>query len=150
VLQQQQEDLRYQQEIASIIRTRTFRDFRFRLNNYFEYNRRGLVPEYQILRQLPWDQALIDPTKALVPYEARAAPRDWDSLYNDPFGRDDEAIRAQQAENMVPFKPPEAGFVRPKHDTGGRHNVFWTSTPCVIKYGVVRVAPLAPSAIVGC
>lgn len=92
------------------------------MNNYFEYNRRGLVPEYQILGQQPWDDALRDPTKALVPYARQPPPADWNQIYNGPFGGDDESIRAEQAANMTPFQPPEPGFIRPKHDEGGRHH----------------------------
>lgn len=124
VLRQQQAVGRYQEEVASIVRSRDFRDLRFRLNNYFEYNRRGLVPEYENLGQQPWDDALTDPTKALAPYDRQARPDDWDSIYNDRFGNDDEAVRAQQASNMAPFEAPAAGFVRPKDDMGGRHNMF--------------------------
>ena len=92
------------------------------MNNFFEYNRRGLVPDYQNLGQEPWDDALTDPTKALVAYDRQAPPADWNKLYQDPFGNDDEGIRAQQAANMVPFAAPDPGFIRPRNDTGGKQN----------------------------
>lgn len=120
MLRQQQADLQYQQQLTSVIQTRIFRDLRFQVNNYFEYNRRGLVPEYQILGQKPWDDALRDPTKAIVPYDRQAPPADWNTIYNDPFGKDIEDIRAEQAANMAPYEPPDPGFIRPKHADGGR------------------------------
>lgn len=90
------------------------------MNNYFEYNRRGLVPEFENLGQQPWDDALTDPTKALAPYDQKTPPADWNDVYNDRFGNDDEAVRAQQAANMTPFEAPATGFVRPRDETGGR------------------------------
>lgn len=120
VLREQQADLRYQEEVASVMRSRNFRDLRFRINNYFEYNRRGLVPEYQSLGQQPWNDALRDPTKALVPYERQALQGAWDRIYEDPSGIDDETVRAQQAANIKPYEAPDTGFIRPKHEAGGR------------------------------
>ncbi|KAK7697548.1 hypothetical protein SLS64_013430 [Diaporthe eres] len=109
---------RYQAELASVLQTRGFRDLRFRLNNYFEYNRRGLVSEHENLGQQPWDDALTDPTKALAPYDRQTPPANWNDIYNDRFGNDDEAVRAQQAANMTPFEAPAAGFVRPRDEAG--------------------------------
>lgn len=120
VLRQQQAVSRYQAELASVLQRRGFRDLRFRINNFFEYNRRGLVPEHENLGQQPWDDALTDPTKALAPYDRQTPPGDWNHIYNDRFGNDDEAVRAQQAANMTPFEAPAAGFVRPRDEAGGR------------------------------
>lgn len=120
VLQQQQELWRHQQQLASMIQSRRFRDLRFRINNYFEYIRRGLVVEYESLGQQPWDEALADPSKALAPYDRQAPPEDWNDIYKGPLVDDDEAVHAEQAANMRPFPAPAAGFVRPRDDAGGR------------------------------
>lgn len=135
VLREQQADLRYQEEVASVVRSRNFRDLRFRINNYFEYNRRGLVPEYQSLGQQPWNDALRDPTKALVPYERQAFQGAWDRIYEDPSGIDDETVRAQQAANIKPYEAPGTGFIRPKHEAGGR---LRHHTPCLVRSDCAR------------
>lgn len=77
------------------------------------------MPEYQSLGQQPWNDALRDPTWALVPYERQALQGDWDRIYDNPFG-DDEAVHAQQGANTKTYDPPGVGFIRPKHETGGR------------------------------
>ncbi|KAI7778036.1 hypothetical protein LA080_002673 [Diaporthe eres] len=105
-------------ELASVLQSRGFRDLRFRINNYFEYNRRGLVPEFENLGQQPWNDALTDPIKALAPYDRQTPPADWNHIYNDRFGNDDEAVRAQQAANMTPFEARAGGFVRPRDEAG--------------------------------
>lgn len=102
------------------------------------------MAEYENSGQQPWDDALTDPTKALAPYDQQKPPADWNDIYNNQFGNDDEGIRAQQAANMAPFEAPTTGFIRPRDDTGGRHDKVLN--PCLVRPGVANVPSMAPRA----
>lgn len=123
VARQQQTELRNARQFAAILRSRQFRDLRFRMNNYFEYHRRGLVAQHELSGEQPWDDALLDPTLAIAPYNPPQRPQDWNDLLN-PNGWDDDTFRATQAANTIPFAPPDPGYIRPSSDTAGRHDIF--------------------------
>ncbi|KAG8164458.1 hypothetical protein KVR01_006376 [Diaporthe batatas] len=125
--------MRNQEQFAAMMRSRGFRDLRFRMNNYFEYNRQGRVREHELSGETPWDDAFWDPSKALAPYDPPQRPRVWTDLYN-PFQNDDEAVRAQQAANMQPFTRPSPDFIRPPSGDGGRSDL----ARCT------RIKPIAP------
>lgn len=133
VQRQRQADMEIERQATIVLRSRQFRDLRFRMNNYFAYHRRGLVAEHERELEKPWDAALWDPSKALAPYNPPQLPQDWNDLYN-PFGFDDEAYRGQQAANTLPFMPPFPGFIRPSNNAGGRHNIFYN----IVMYFLVR------------
>lgn len=112
----------YRHDVMSVLQGRGFRDLRFRINNYFGYFRRGLALKHLIRGEEPWDEALVDPSKAIVPYGRRPPLADWNDIYDAPAGLGVEDMRAMQATNLIRFGAPQGGFIRPKYATGGRQN----------------------------
>lgn len=92
---------------------RDFSDFRFQINNYFEYNRRGLVLRYLALGQEPWND-LRRSKYHLISRENRRLVGDWNVLYGTRHHT--EIIKVQEKFRRS-FGPAR------RRGTGGKSNL---------------------------
>lgn len=93
-------------------RLRRFPDFRFQINNYFEYFRSGRLYEYKNRGEEPWND-LNNPQLALVSRDSRRIVGSWNRIYSNRSFAD--IIRAQN-----PFRSRYGG--RGNSGGGGRNN----------------------------